>query len=175
MACTGELPPNTRSGQSFIHDPKARRRRSSCPAFAQQSPCNATRGVRRHHRADCLFQAAPQPGHRPRRAPLLTGVGVGAAGAAGAAATWALRSCCCMQVAGETEVKAQIKLRFIASTRQPVVIIRSFQLTQASSGWWRERRGDGAAWQRRPDADPAAAVPAAMSACRLSCNWQTLP
>lgn len=23
MACTGELPPNTRSGQSFIHDPKA--------------------------------------------------------------------------------------------------------------------------------------------------------
>ncbi len=25
MACTGELPPNTRSGQSFIHDPKARK------------------------------------------------------------------------------------------------------------------------------------------------------
>jgi hypothetical protein len=24
MACTGELPPNTRSGQSFIHDPKVR-------------------------------------------------------------------------------------------------------------------------------------------------------
>lgn len=22
QACTGELPPNTRSGQSFIHDPK---------------------------------------------------------------------------------------------------------------------------------------------------------
>ena len=46
------------------------------------------------------------------------------------------RGCCAvLQVAGETEVKAQIKLRFIASTRQPVVIIRSFQLTQASSGW----------------------------------------
>lgn len=24
QACTGELPPNTRSGQSFIHDPKVR-------------------------------------------------------------------------------------------------------------------------------------------------------
>ncbi|KAI7835827.1 hypothetical protein COHA_010280 [Chlorella ohadii] len=58
MACTGELPPNTRSGQSFIHDPK---------------------------------------------------------------------------VAGETEVKAQIKLRFMTSNRQPVVIIRSFQLTQKKS------------------------------------------
>jgi hypothetical protein len=23
QACTGELPPNTRSGQSFVHDPKA--------------------------------------------------------------------------------------------------------------------------------------------------------
>lgn len=29
-------------------------------------------------------------------------------------------------------MKAQIKLRFITATRQPVVIIRSFQLTQAS-------------------------------------------
>ncbi|KAK9817777.1 hypothetical protein WJX72_002045 [[Myrmecia] bisecta] len=55
QACTGELPPNTRSGQSFIHDPK---------------------------------------------------------------------------VAGETEVKAQIKLRFRTSTGQPVVVIRTFQLTQ---------------------------------------------
>ena len=52
MACAGELPPNTRSGQLFIHDPK---------------------------------------------------------------------------VAGETEVKAQIKLRFMTSTGTPVVIIRSFQ------------------------------------------------
>ncbi|PSC68536.1 DNA repair RAD50 [Micractinium conductrix] len=58
MACTGELPPNTRSGQSFIHDPK---------------------------------------------------------------------------VARETEVKAQIKLRFVTSARQPVVVIRSFQLTQKKS------------------------------------------
>jgi DNA repair protein RAD50 len=55
MACTGELPPNTRSGQSFIHDPK---------------------------------------------------------------------------VAGETEVKAQIKLRFLTEHRGPVIVIRSFQLTQ---------------------------------------------
>ena len=55
QACTGELPPNTRSGQSFIHDPK---------------------------------------------------------------------------VAREPEVKAQIKLRFNTSTGQPVVVVRSFQLTQ---------------------------------------------
>ncbi|DBB04466.1 hypothetical protein WJX77_008210 [Trebouxia sp. C0004] len=55
QACTGELPPNTRNGQSFIHDPK---------------------------------------------------------------------------VAGETEVKAQIKLRFRTATSQPVVVIRTFQLTQ---------------------------------------------
>jgi hypothetical protein len=34
-------------------------------------------------------------------------------------------------VAGESEVKAQIKLRFMTSSKQPVVIIRSFQLTQA--------------------------------------------
>ncbi|KAK2076466.1 hypothetical protein QBZ16_000991 [Prototheca wickerhamii] len=33
-------------------------------------------------------------------------------------------------VAGETEVKAQIKLRFITGSGQPVVVIRSFQLTQ---------------------------------------------
>jgi DNA repair protein RAD50 len=24
QACTGELPPNTRNGQSFVHDPKVR-------------------------------------------------------------------------------------------------------------------------------------------------------
>jgi DNA repair protein RAD50 len=58
QATTGELPPNTRSGQAFIHDPK---------------------------------------------------------------------------VAGETEIKAQIKLRFSTATGQPVVIIRSFQLTQRKS------------------------------------------
>lgn len=55
QACTGELPPNTRSGQSFIHDPK---------------------------------------------------------------------------VAHEPEVKAQIKLRLNTSLGQPVVVLRSFQLTQ---------------------------------------------
>lgn len=55
QVCTGELPPNTRSGQSFIHDPK---------------------------------------------------------------------------VAGETEVKAQIKLRFRTAQNAPIVIVRSFQLTQ---------------------------------------------
>ncbi|KAH7415130.1 hypothetical protein KP509_14G029200 [Ceratopteris richardii] len=54
-ACTGELPPNARSGQSFVHDPK---------------------------------------------------------------------------VAGETEVKAQIKLRFKTAAGKDVVCIRSFQLTQ---------------------------------------------
>jgi len=33
-----------------------------------------------------------------------------------------------MQVAGELEVKAQIKLRINTATQQPVVIIRSFQV-----------------------------------------------
>lgn len=51
QACTGELPPNTKSGQSFVHDPK---------------------------------------------------------------------------VAGETEVKAQIKLRFRTQSGAPVVVARSF-------------------------------------------------
>ncbi|KAG9446061.1 hypothetical protein H6P81_012189 [Aristolochia fimbriata] len=57
-ACTGELPPNARSGHSFIHDPK---------------------------------------------------------------------------VAGETETKAQIKLRFKTAAGKDVVCIRSFQLTQKAS------------------------------------------
>ena len=58
MACTGELPPNTRSGQNFIHDPK---------------------------------------------------------------------------VAGETEVKAQIKLRFFNASQIPFIVVRSFQLTQKAA------------------------------------------
>ncbi|KAL4192604.1 hypothetical protein AMTRI_Chr06g195080 [Amborella trichopoda] len=57
-ACTGELPPNARSGHSFIHDPK---------------------------------------------------------------------------VAGETETKGQIKLRFKTAASKDVVCIRSFQLTQKAS------------------------------------------
>eukprot|EP00898_Chlorokybus_atmophyticus_P003192 jgi/Chlat1/3874/Chrsp26S04017 len=58
QACTGELPPNARSGQTFIHDPK---------------------------------------------------------------------------IAGETEVKAQIRLRFRSISGKPVVCVRSFQLTQKAS------------------------------------------
>ncbi|XP_077250252.1 DNA repair-recombination protein (RAD50) [Tasmannia lanceolata] len=58
LSLTGELPPNARSGQSFIHDPK---------------------------------------------------------------------------VAGETETKAQIKLRFKTAAAKDVVCIRSFQLTQKAS------------------------------------------
>ncbi|XP_010274077.1 PREDICTED: DNA repair protein RAD50 [Nelumbo nucifera] len=58
LSCTGELPPNARSGQSFIHDPK---------------------------------------------------------------------------VEGETETKAQIKLRFKTAAGKDVVCIRSFQLTQKAS------------------------------------------
>ncbi|GAB2295676.1 DNA repair protein rad50 [Dionaea muscipula] len=58
LSCTGELPPNSRSGQSFIHDPK---------------------------------------------------------------------------VSGETETKAQIKLRFRTPAGKDVVCIRSFQLTQKAS------------------------------------------
>ncbi len=34
QACTGELPPNTRSGQSFIHDPKVRKA-AHCPPQLQ--------------------------------------------------------------------------------------------------------------------------------------------
>jgi hypothetical protein len=37
-----------------------------------------------------------------------------------------------LQVAHETEVKAQIKLRFVTSSGQPVVVVRSFQVT----GYW---------------------------------------
>ncbi|KAL6976322.1 DNA repair protein rad50 [Sarracenia purpurea var. burkii] len=58
LSCTGELPPNARSGHSFIHDPK---------------------------------------------------------------------------VAGETETKGQIKLRFKTAASKDVVCIRSFQLTQKAS------------------------------------------
>lgn len=38
MACTGELPPNTRSGQSFIHDPKASAAPASAAAHASLRP-----------------------------------------------------------------------------------------------------------------------------------------
>ena len=38
-----------------------------------------------------------------------------------------------MQVAGETETKGQIKLRFKTAARKDVVCIRSFQLTQKAS------------------------------------------
>ncbi|XP_006647285.1 DNA repair protein RAD50 isoform X1 [Oryza brachyantha] len=58
LSCTGELPPNSRSGHTFVHDPK---------------------------------------------------------------------------VAGETETKGQIKLRFKTATGKDVVCIRSFQLTQKAS------------------------------------------
>lgn len=38
--------------------------------------------------------------------------------------------CCFIQVAGESEVKAQIKLRVRTAQGAPVVIVRSFQLVQ---------------------------------------------
>ncbi len=40
---------------------------------------------------------------------------------------------CALQVAGETEVKAQIKLRFRTATSQPVVVIRTFQVRNKSA------------------------------------------
>ncbi|KAF5828658.1 AAA domain-containing protein, partial [Dunaliella salina] len=55
QACTGVLPPHTRNGQSFIHDPR---------------------------------------------------------------------------MANETDIKAQIRLRFLTSSKQPVVVLRSFQLIE---------------------------------------------
>jgi hypothetical protein len=41
---------------------------------------------------------------------------------------------CYLQVAHETEVKAQIKLRFVTSNGQPVVVVRSFQVC-CDKGW----------------------------------------
>ncbi|KDD75398.1 hypothetical protein H632_c703p0, partial [Helicosporidium sp. ATCC 50920] len=38
------------------------------------------------------------------------------------------------RVAGETEVKAQIRLRFRSVSRQPMMVVRSFQLTQKRGG-----------------------------------------
>ncbi len=40
-----------------------------------------------------------------------------------------------MQIAGENEVKAQIKLRFKTATGQPVVIIRAFQVRYHPLCW----------------------------------------
>lgn len=59
----------------------------------------------------------------------------------GAYIRWSLqRSCLCnlrlfiiYQVAGETETKGQIKLRFKTTAGRDVVCIRSFQLTQKAS------------------------------------------
>ena len=79
QACTGELPPNTRNGQSFIHDPKV------CSHY--------------HNETRPSFVIAASK----------------------------VRTDAC-QVAGETEVKAQIKLRFRTATSQPVVVIRTFQV-----------------------------------------------
>ena len=39
----------------------------------------------------------------------------------------------CLKVAGETETKGQIKLRFKTAAGKDVVCIRSFQLTQKTS------------------------------------------
>ncbi len=84
QACTGELPPNTRNGQSFVHDPKACLR---C-CF-----CQFSTGTLQHEAS----------------------------------------MSCALQVAGETEVKAQIKLRFRTATSQPVVVIRTFQARNKSA------------------------------------------
>jgi hypothetical protein len=46
------------------------------------------------------------------------------------------------QVAGESEVKAQIKLRLRTSTQMPFVVVRSFQVRgqQQQQQQWRRRR-----------------------------------
>ena len=87
QATTGELPPNTRSGQSFIHDPKVGVRFCS---FLSIDILMLPTGMP-HHCKKCQEEE-------------------------------------CLQVAGELEVKAQIKLRIDTATGQPVVIIRSFQV-----------------------------------------------
>ncbi|KAG6482226.1 hypothetical protein ZIOFF_058857 [Zingiber officinale] len=80
LSCTGELPPNSRSGHSFIHDPKVR------------SPLS-------NFILHLLY----------------------------------LLSFLDVKVAGETETKGQIKLRFKTAAAKDVVCIRSFQLTQKTS------------------------------------------
>ena len=83
LSCTGELPPNARSGHSFIHDPKVIYN-PSLTLFLTKYSINP------------LF--------------LLSG-----------------------KVAGETETKGQIKLRFKTAAGKDVVCVRSFQLTQKAS------------------------------------------
>lgn len=64
-------------------------------------------------------------------------------------------------------MKAQIKLRFMTATKQPVVIIRSFQLTQARHG--------SCPLTGSADADAAVAVPPAprfaMAAAAVQPGW----
>jgi hypothetical protein len=78
MACTGELPPNTRSGQSFIHDPKvstqppsARRcYRNELFALPQDPLRNETEYFLMPHPAPSLFwhPVAPHAVHLPAHA-----------------------------------------------------------------------------------------------------------
>ncbi len=115
QACTGELPPNTRSGQSFIHDPKVppwhapvtctmhleismnlvvnQKLTDDLPYLRTQHPCSCS-GWSDGRRFDGC-------GNIVRR-----------------------------QVLNEREVKGQIRLRIRTAQQAPVVIIRSFQLTQ---------------------------------------------
>uniref|UniRef100_A0A0D9VG57 Zinc-hook domain-containing protein n=1 Tax=Leersia perrieri TaxID=77586 RepID=A0A0D9VG57_9ORYZ len=94
LSCTGELPPNSRSGHTFVHDPKVMIDNT------------------RFHCSYCRMLAS-----------LIVNRGFVAFGNGGVAHL----------VAGETETKGQIKLRFKTAAGKDVVCIRSFQLTQKAS------------------------------------------
>ena len=106
QATTGELPPNTRSGQSFIHDPKA------SPPWSQVHP----------HHLKSFLKCHNIPCKRPE------------------SFLWAcsVMGRSVLQIAGDSEVKAQIKLRINTATSQPVVIIRSFQVRLKLAAWFQD-------------------------------------
>ena len=93
-ACTGELPPNARSGQSFVHDPKVGNTITNSIELCTVNLCAS-----KSKNKSCINF-----------------------GTTFLFWWW--------QVAGETEIKGQIKLRFKTAAGKDVVCIRSFQLTQ---------------------------------------------
>ena len=102
QACTGALPPNTRSGQSFIHDPKA-----SGSNQGMKIVCTAT--CLKEQARSSLLQPMALDGPLQMSFVILNGH---------------------IQIAGETEVKAVIRLRFRTYRGEPIVVIRTFQVCQ---------------------------------------------
>lgn len=102
---TGELPPNTRSGQSFIHDPRVRRRRTFFRRNFSQKKTKRERERRKEKKAfSKCFSSLFSRRIKQRKKHFF-------------------------QVSGNFDVKANIKLRFKAQTGQLTVASRAFQLT----------------------------------------------